>query len=190
MVRTSSAVATWLMLLVLCVRPKQQQQQVQAFGVTPNQQHQPPRRGSLRCDTSRLLASQAQQEQHKEELDPQVAEKFKVITCMSTTCAKKRKVLNMDSLSTFGAMYSRIQEGRAPSVQVEEGPCLGACQFAPCVAVEHSDFEGSVSLEGMTPLEFEQRVFHNVLTEHDADRVWSCVDNAVETMQDMEEDDE
>jgi hypothetical protein len=47
------------------------------------------------------------------------AKKFKIITCMSTSCCQKRKSLGMDSLSTFGAMFSRAQSSK---VQVEEGP--------------------------------------------------------------------
>ena len=87
------------------------------------------------------------------------ASKFKVVTCMSTSCSNKRKNLGMDSLSTFAAFYSRSTgNGNAPAINVEEGPCLGACKEAPCVAVEHADFVGSVSLEGMTDNEFADRV--------------------------------
>jgi hypothetical protein len=79
------------------------------------------------------------------------AKKFKIITCMSTSCCQKRKSLGMDSLSTFGAMFSRAQSSK---VQVEEGPCLGSCKRAPCIGIEHEDFIGSVALDGMTDDEF------------------------------------
>jgi NADH:ubiquinone oxidoreductase subunit E len=92
------------------------------------------------------------------DLDPSVAEKFKVVTCMSTSCNEERKKFGMDSLATFGAFFSRSKEGNAPSVRVEEGPCLGGCKFAPCVAIEHDDFIGNVALEGMTESEFSDRV--------------------------------
>lgn len=87
------------------------------------------------------------------------ASKFKVVTCMSTSCSKKRKTLGLDSLATFGALYSRSKgDGDEPFIAVEEGPCMGACKTAPCVAVEHDNFVGSVSLEGMTDREFADRV--------------------------------
>lgn len=78
-------------------------------------------------------------------------EKFKILTCMSTACSRKRESLGMDNLCTFGAMYSRASSSR---VQVEEGPCIGSCKKAPCVAIEHEDFFGTVALEGMTADEF------------------------------------
>ena len=78
-------------------------------------------------------------------------EKFKIVTCMSTACSRKRAALGMDNLCTFGAMYSRASASR---VQVEEGPCIGSCKKAPCVTIEHEDFFGSVALEGMTADEF------------------------------------
>lgn len=82
---------------------------------------------------------------------------------------------------TFTAFYTRGKD-RAPSVRVEESPCLGGCKFAPCVAIEHDDFDGPVSLEGMTPDEFSQRLFHRVSYEEDFDRIWSAVENAVRIM--------
>ena len=87
------------------------------------------------------------------------ASKFKIVTCMSTSCAKKRKELGIDSLSTFTALYTRSKgDGNEPRIVVEEGPCLGSCKMAPCVAVEHEDFVGTVSLVGMTDNEFSDRV--------------------------------
>jgi hypothetical protein len=81
-------------------------------------------------------------------------QRFKIVTCMSTACCEKRKVLGMDSLSTYGAMYSRAL---STNVQVDEGPCLGSCTKAPCVGIEHDDFIGCVALEGMTDDEFRAR---------------------------------
>ena len=82
------------------------------------------------------------------------------MTCMSTSCSKKRKDLGLDSLSTFGALYARSMKSEVGElcIPVEEGPCMGACKKAPCVAVEHEDFVGSVALEGMTDGEFSDRV--------------------------------
>lgn len=114
-----------------------------------------------------------------------VAGKFKILTCSSTSCAAKRKALNMDQYATFAAFYSRIQD-RSPLVKIEESPCLGACREAPCVGIEHDDFEGPVSLEGMTPNEFAQRVFHRISFEDDVDRVWSSVENAIHAMAEQE----
>mmetsp|Transcript_59177 Transcript_59177/g.144657 ORF Transcript_59177/g.144657 Transcript_59177/m.144657 type:complete len:786 (+) Transcript_59177:280-2637(+) len=105
--------------------------------------------------------------------------KFKIVTCMSDSCCKKRNGLGMDPLSTFAAFYER---SGGTAVQVEEGPCLGSCALGPCVGIEHEDFYGFVSLEGMTDDEFGSKAFHNVVTEEDADRVWSCVEDAVKVM--------
>ena len=80
-------------------------------------------------------------------------EKFKIVTCMSTACSRKRAALGLDNLSTFGAMYSRASDSR---VEVEEGPCIGSCKEAPCVTIQHEDFFGSVALEGMTANEFDK----------------------------------
>lgn len=115
-------------------------------------------------------------------LEPSVCEQFKILTCSSTSCAKKRKVLGMDEFATFGAFYGRIKDGRAPGVQIEESPCLGSCKKAPCVAIQHDEFIGNVGLEGMTATELAERVFHSVITENDADRVWSCVEDAIQQM--------
>jgi hypothetical protein len=65
---------------------------------------------------------------------------------------------------------------------VEESPCLGGCQRAPCVAIAHEDYEGTVALQGMTTAEFASRTFHHVLDEDDADRVWESVQQAIVTM--------
>lgn len=111
--------------------------------------------------------------------------KFKIVTCMSTACSRKRSSLGMDSLCTFSALYTRASDSR---VQVEEGPCMGSCMKAPVVSIEHKDFFGSVALEGMTADEFESDAFLNVVTEEDADRVWLCVENAVQVMVEAEKD--
>jgi len=50
------------------------------------------------------------------------------------------------------------------------------------VAIEHDEYDGTVSLEGMTPNEFARRVFVDVQTETDADRIWSCVEHAIYVM--------
>jgi hypothetical protein len=94
----------------------------------------------------------------KVRLDTAVAEKFKILTCSSTSCAQKRKVCGLDEFATFGAFYSRIQNGNVPDVQLEESPCLGSCKMSPCVAIQHEDFEGNVALEGMTGNEFTERL--------------------------------
>eukprot|EP00546_Thalassionema_frauenfeldii_P009314 CAMPEP_0178924998 /NCGR_PEP_ID=MMETSP0786-20121207/17648_1 /TAXON_ID=186022 /ORGANISM="Thalassionema frauenfeldii, Strain CCMP 1798" /LENGTH=94 /DNA_ID=CAMNT_0020599791 /DNA_START=174 /DNA_END=458 /DNA_ORIENTATION=- len=94
--------------------------------------------------------------------------------------------MGLDSLATFTALYGRAQE-ELPCVEVEEVPCLGACQKGPVVAIEHDEFDGTVAVEGMTDREFNERLFHNVVTENDADRVWSSVSNAIKMMA-MEEE--
>jgi Thioredoxin-like [2Fe-2S] ferredoxin len=82
--------------------------------------------------------------------------KFKILTCMSTACCRKRTALGMESIETFGAMFARAASTR---VQVEESPCLGSCKLAPCVGVEHEDYVGCVALEGMTNEEFVSKAY-------------------------------
>uniref|UniRef100_A0A7R9WAP4 Uncharacterized protein n=1 Tax=Pseudictyota dubia TaxID=2749911 RepID=A0A7R9WAP4_9STRA len=122
------------------------------------------------------------------ELDPSECAKFKILTCSATSCAKKRKNLGVDEFATLGSLWERKELANAVDVQIEESTCLGSCKVAPCVAVEHEDFVGSVSLEGMTPAEFKARAFHSVITEDDVDRVWSSVERAIKIMAGEEAD--
>lgn len=98
--------------------------------------------------------------------------------------------LGLDEFATYGALYERKENAKAPDVTVEESSCLGSCKMAPCVAVEHEDFSGTVSLEGMTSAEFQGKVFHNIFTEDDVDRVWGCVENAIQVLAQEEFNDE
>ncbi len=123
------------------------------------------------------------------ESDLSIAGKFKIVTCSAASCANKRSALCMDPYSTFSALYTRIRDSDFPNVQIEETSCLGRCRFAPCVAVEHDDFDGTVALEGMTWSEFNARVFDEIITDEDADHVWACVDNAIRTMEQEDLDD-
>lgn len=91
-------------------------------------------------------------------IDSSVASKFKILTCSSTSCTKKRKESGLDELATFSALFGRIQSSSFPSVEIEEAPCLGACAKSPCVAIEHEDYVGTVALEGMNGNEFTDRV--------------------------------
>jgi (2Fe-2S) ferredoxin len=105
------------------------------------------------------------------------AAQFTILTCASTSCAKRRTQAGLDDYATLGALAAR-----ASGVTVEESPCLGGCQLAPCVAVAHEDYEGTVALVGMTTAEFAARTFHRVLDENDADRVWESVAHAIDLM--------
>ncbi len=67
---------------------------------------------------------------------------------------------------------------------------MGRCQFGPCVGIEHEDYDGWVGVEGMAEHELSHRVFENVVTEDDLDRVWSSVENAIRVMSDEDYDDE
>lgn len=115
-------------------------------------------------------------------LDPVQSGKFKILTCSSTSCSKMRKNLGVDEFATLGSLWDRKMAANAAEVQVEESSCLGSCKLAPCVAVVHEDFVGSVSLEGMTPSEFNARAFHRIITEDDVDRVWHSVESAIKIM--------
>uniref|UniRef100_A0A7S2A844 Uncharacterized protein n=1 Tax=Trieres chinensis TaxID=1514140 RepID=A0A7S2A844_TRICV len=122
------------------------------------------------------------------ELDPNQCEKFKVLTCMATSCSRKLKSLGVDEFATFGALWQRKEDANANGLQVEESSCLGSCKFGPCVAVEHEDYVGAVSLEGMTQDEFNARAFHSVITDEDMDRVWQSVANAICIMANEEQE--
>ena len=91
-----------------------------------------------------------------------ICSQFKILTCTSKACSQKRQILQMDQYATFAALYSRKEEAGGPyaMVDVEESPCLGRCKLAPCVAVEHEDYVGTVGLVGMTDAELNDRVFH------------------------------
>jgi len=131
-------------------------------------------------------------------------QQFTIITCMSPSCGRKRNEFGLDPFATFGAMYARANNSgtdttdandndndtaSSTKVNVKEGPCLGACQYGPCIGIEHDEYNGCVALEGMTEEEFSNTVFLNIVTEEDADRVWSCVTNAVQLMAEADADD-
>lgn len=114
-------------------------------------------------------------------INPKISAGFKILTCSSSSCSKCRKDLNLDEYATFSAFWERIQK-YAPNVRVEECPCLGSCKNSPCVAVEHDDYVGPVALIGMDESEFSERVFHGVVSENDVDRVWWCLQKAIDHM--------
>lgn len=113
---------------------------------------------TLSSTSSKSETSSEETLQQQKQLRLEAASKFKILTCSSTSCAKKRQVLNIDEYATFGAFFSRIKDSDyANEVTVEESPCLGACKNAPCVAIEHEDYIGPVALEGMNQDEFSDR---------------------------------
>lgn len=73
---------------------------------------------------------------------------------------------------------------------MEESTCLGSCKLAPCVAIQHEDYMGNIGLEGMTENELSLRLFHNIVSEGDCDRIWGCVENAVNIMAEEEEEED
>lgn len=114
-------------------------------------------------------------------LDEAVAGKFTIRTCASTSCTARRRQLHLDEFATYTDFFVLIQE-RAPSVSIEESPCLGSCRLGPCVAIEHDEYDGPVSVEGMTPEEFAKCVFVHVDAFDRVEHVWSCVENAINTI--------
>jgi hypothetical protein len=109
-----------------------------------------------------------------------IAQQFKLLICSASSCAAQRQALQLEEYATFSAFWERIDDvGLLDQFVMEETSCLGACTKAPCVAVEHADYDGTVALDGMDPLEFADRVFHVVV---DVDRVWSIVRNAIRVM--------
>jgi NADH:ubiquinone oxidoreductase subunit E len=109
-----------------------------------------------------------------------VASQYKIITCSATSCAKQRQKQSLNEYATFSAFWQRLDMvGLLHIVDMEETSCLGSCTKSPCIAVEHEEYEGTVALLGMTPCEFEDRVFHNVLNDADVDRVWEIIENSI-----------
>ena len=94
----------------------------------------------------------------EEHLDPLISSQFTIKICSSTTCAKKANSLGLDDYHVLSGLYSRKEGAGASQVEVEESSCLGCCKFAPCVGIEHEDYVGTVSLEGMGPNEFSDSV--------------------------------
>lgn len=120
-------------------------------------------------------------------LDPTIAKQFKIVTCNASACAEKRKLLGLDPYATFSALYVR---GNPNHITVEETSCLGACQQAPCVGVQHEEYVGTVALNGMTDAEFANRVFFRIIDEDDAERVWQCVSDGVNSMKNAEQEED
>jgi (2Fe-2S) ferredoxin len=121
-----------------------------------------------------------------DDYDFDIASQFEIVTCSASICAKQRSVLGIDEFATFSAFYERTQTN-IPEIAVSESSCLGACENAPCVAVYHAEYEGSVALQGMDTAEFADRVFHRIVDEDDVDRVWNCITNAIAILADEQE---
>mmetsp|Transcript_37768 Transcript_37768/g.80688 ORF Transcript_37768/g.80688 Transcript_37768/m.80688 type:complete len:184 (-) Transcript_37768:380-931(-) len=118
-------------------------------------------------------------------LDPNVASQFTIQVCTSTSCSKKLSESGLDQYHVLGEIFALAQSANLEKCMIiEDGGCLGGknCKMGPCVAISHEDFVGNVALEGMNSNEFQERVFHNVLTEEDAERVWNCMENAISLM--------
>lgn len=106
------------------------------------------------------INEQQQQQQDEILLDPQISSQFKILTCSSTSCAKRAtQTFGLDEYALLSGLYQRKEHAHASQVIVEETSCLGCCKLGPCVGIEHEDYYGTVALEGMTPNEFSDAVF-------------------------------
>eukprot|EP00549_Striatella_unipunctata_P003445 CAMPEP_0118685548 /NCGR_PEP_ID=MMETSP0800-20121206/7311_1 /TAXON_ID=210618 ORGANISM="Striatella unipunctata, Strain CCMP2910" /NCGR_SAMPLE_ID=MMETSP0800 /ASSEMBLY_ACC=CAM_ASM_000638 /LENGTH=96 /DNA_ID=CAMNT_0006582479 /DNA_START=42 /DNA_END=332 /DNA_ORIENTATION=- len=90
----------------------------------------------------------------------------------------------------MASLYERKESAGAPNVVVEESPCLGGCKQAPCVAIEHEEYEGNIGLEGMHDDELTARLFYRIVTDDDVQRVWDAVENGIRVMAEEEDDDD
>ncbi|KAL7537289.1 hypothetical protein ACHAWF_005717 [Thalassiosira exigua] len=134
-----------------------------------------------------MSASGAGEESIKESIEREIAAQFTIQVCTSTSCTKTLKQQGLDQYHALGEIYARAQEANLEKCMIiEDGGCQGGknCKMGPCVAILHEDFVGRVALEGMNSNEFRERVFHGVSTARDADRVWSCMENAISLMSD------
>jgi (2Fe-2S) ferredoxin len=121
----------------------------------------------------------------------EVSKQFKILTCSASSCLVKRKKLSLSEYATFSAFWERIDNaGLLNTLLIEESSCLGGCQYSPCVAVEHDDYDGTVALTGMETSEFVNRIFHNVIDNHDVDRVWGIIENSIRIMANEPNDDQ
>jgi len=77
--------------------------------------------------------------------------------CTSSTCSNKRRALGHDDGFLITDFYEKVNNVGAHGITIEESNCLGQCKKGPCVSVNHEDYEGSVALEGMTPMEFNRK---------------------------------
>ena len=112
-----------------------------------------------------------------------IARQFKIVTCSASSCAAMRNKLGLEEYATFTLLYERLVEDQLLSViPIEETSCLGSCAMAPCVAIEHEDYDGTVALSGMHPSEFRLRTFHNVIQEQDVQRIWEILLQSIQTM--------
>jgi len=132
--------------------------------------------------TSLFSSSRMENNDPLSPLEPSITEQFKIKICSSESCTKRSKVFGLEEYALYSGMYQRKEESGACGVQIEEGSCMGQCKVGPCVGVEHEDYEGFVGLEGMEPHEMSCRVFQNIVTEGDLDRVWACVEHGIRTL--------
>jgi predicted metal-binding protein len=111
------------------------------------------------------------------------ARQFKIVTCNASSCATKRKKLRLDEYATYTLLYERLYQNQLLDViSIEETSCLGSCSMAPCVAIEHEEYDGTVALMGMDPSEFQLRAFHQVVDHQDAQRIWDILLQSIKIM--------
>ena len=111
------------------------------------------------------------------------ARQFKIVTCSASSCATKRKKLRLDEYATYTLLYERLYQNQLLDViPIEETSCLGSCSMAPCVAIEHEEYDGTVALMGMDPSEFQLRAFHQVVDQQDAQRIWDILLQSIKIM--------
>lgn len=118
-------------------------------------------------------------------LDPDIAAQFTMTVCTSTSCSRKLKDQGLDQYHVLGEIYALAQEANVHEcVIIEDGACRGGrnCKLGPCVAISHEDFVGNVALEGMNSGEMQARVFHDVSSTEQTQRVWGCMENAINLM--------
>lgn len=134
-----------------------------------------------------LSGSEKNTEYNNEALNSEVASQFSILVCSSTTCSKRSSTCGLQEYEVLSGLYERKEGAGASAVTVKESGCLGRCGSGPCIGVEHEDFFGNVALDGMKPNEFNDCVFHRVVSETDMDRVWTTVENAIIIMSEEEE---
>lgn len=105
-----------------------------------------------------------------------ICSKITLQVCSSTKCSRRRKQLQIDEYSLLSGLMDRV--GSNP-INVEDSGCLGWCKRAPCVKVEHSDYDGSIGLEvRMRKSNAIKRVNSNIvalLLIHRAWMIWSSL---------------
>ncbi|GMI20856.1 hypothetical protein TrCOL_g13633 [Triparma columacea] len=117
-------------------------------------------------------------------LDRKEASKFTLLACTGPKCTRANLSYSSDPEASFNLLADRLAD---TGVEIEEVGCLGWCKRAPCVSVEHEEYEGRIGLEGMTDSEGAQKMFFGVV-EGEGGRIEEAVRGGIRQMMELEDE--